>query len=67
VLCTKDEYYLIAGPEGFVTSALGSDLETGRRAFRTSVEDWLVDTMKSGLRAVSKRYEDLEKVLQNHS
>ena len=62
LLCTKSEYYLIAGPKDLVISALGTDLETARLAFRASVEDWLIETMKAGLRAVAERYEDLEKV-----
>jgi len=55
VLCTPDDYYIVAGPHSFVRIALGSDIEEARKSFVDfgSNEGWPDATRKHFLSVAS--------------
>jgi hypothetical protein len=57
VLCTVGDYYLVAGPTGFVRQAVGGDIERARNEFKEFATGW---SEEERLLAVARRYESLE-------
>jgi hypothetical protein len=56
ILCTSEDYNIVAGPSSFVESVLGLDLNTARKRFR----DFASDAIWEGqLLATAERYERL--------
>jgi hypothetical protein len=58
VLCTPEDYYIVAGPRSFVTIALGSAIEDSRKSFAEFAinEGWPADT-RHQLISVARMYE----------
>ena len=56
VLCTKNDYYLIAGPQDFVAAAIEGSIAEARASFAAFAENAMHPTMKEILRDVSTRY-----------
>ena len=63
ILCTVEDYYLVAGPPEFVTRALGMSIKDAREEFLAFANDkyWSASVRKN-LRSVAKRYDPLKKV-----
>lgn len=58
VLCTSEDYYIVAGSQSFVTRAIGSSMITARKMFLRVVNDiTLSETERERLLAIAKRYE----------
>lgn len=57
ILCTSEDYYIVAGPRDFVTKAVGSSLETAREKFMQFATDqaWPEAERKNFI-AVAERY-----------
>ena len=58
VLCTVDDYYLVAGPRAFVTRAIGSTIETARKTFLefATLINW-PEPVKTRFVSVAERYQ----------
>ena len=54
ILCTTEDYNLVAGPPDFVETAVGMDIKTARRAFRHFASD---EWWEGRLLEVADRYE----------
>lgn len=58
VLCTSEDYSVVAGPSDFVTKAVGSSIPTARKMFLRFADDPLQqEPERSHLVEVAKRYE----------
>ncbi len=57
ILCTVEDYYLVAGQADFVTRAVGKRLQGARRDFFKFATAWKDDVMQKYLLSVYKRYE----------
>jgi hypothetical protein len=57
ILCTSEDYYLVAGPPDFITTAVGSSIEAARVRFLQFADDqlWPVSERKR-LLAVAEKY-----------
>ncbi|SRR5258708_4662943 len=57
VLCTSEDYYIVAGPHDFVTKAVGSSIDTARKMFMRFADDptW-PPSERRRLVAVGERY-----------
>ena len=58
VLCTADDYYVVAGPRRFVEQAVGCELRVARERFAKFAKDasW-PEPIRQHLLSVAKRYE----------
>jgi len=58
VLCTVDDYFLVAGPEQFVSVAVGGDIDAAREDFRAFAGDpeW-EEGQRATLIAVASQYD----------
>lgn len=57
VLCTSEDYYLVAGSREFVTKAIGASIDSGREAFLKFADDQLwPEATRRRLIAVAERY-----------
>lgn len=56
ILCTSEDYNIVAGPPDFVETAIGSDIQSARRAFRDFASD---EWWEGRLLTVADRYEHL--------
>lgn len=58
VLCTSEDYYIVAGPRDFVTKAVGTGIDTARKVFLKFADDQLwPESERKRLIAVAKKYE----------
>lgn len=58
VLCTSEDYSVVAGPSNFVTKVIGSSIPTARKMFLRFADDPLQqEPERSHLVEVAKRYE----------
>jgi len=57
IVCTTNDYYLLAGKQEFVESALGTSISEGRKEFDefASQDDWL-ESEKLVFREIAARY-----------
>jgi hypothetical protein len=55
ILCTVDDFYLVAGPVEFVRTAVGGDLAEAWKLFREAASD---PDWNGKLERIAKRYED---------
>jgi hypothetical protein len=61
VLCTSEDYYVVAGSQSFVTKAAGSGIDTARKMFLRAANDiTLPGADRERLLAVAKRYEPFD-------
>jgi len=60
VLCTTEDYFLVAGPEEFVSAAVGGSIRDAQNAFQRFASDtaWPLGARKF-YQAVSERYSNL--------
>lgn len=58
ILCTVDDYYLVAGPENFVRCAVGGDIERAQREFQDFAGDpvWSEDARRN-LLSIAAQYQ----------
>lgn len=61
VLCTSEDYYIVAGPRDFVIKAVGSSIETARKMFLSFADDrtW-PPSERRRLVGVAERYADCQ-------
>lgn len=60
VLCTHENYNVVAGPLAFVTPAVGGDIQRARHEFEESALGWRTETDQKRLLDVARRYEQLK-------
>jgi hypothetical protein len=57
VLCTSKDYYIVAGPQDFVTKAVGSSIETAREKFvQFAADQFWPEAEGKNFIAVAERY-----------
>jgi len=57
VLCTSEDYYIVAGPRDFVTKAVGSSIETAREKFlQFAADQFWPEAERKNFIAVAERY-----------
>lgn len=57
VLCTSEDYYIVAGPRDFVTKAVGSSIETVREKFmQFATDQFWPEAERKNFIAVAERY-----------
>lgn len=57
ILCTSEDYYLVAGPPEFVTTAVGSSIEAARIRYLKFADDQLwPESERKRLLAVAEKY-----------
>ena len=63
ILCTTEDYFVVAGPKGFAEEALGLSVEVAREQFERFASHWPEGknwgALRNMLKAVSKRYASL--------
>lgn len=58
ILCTPDDYFLVAGPRDFVTGAIGCDIKRGRDIFfQFAASDEWPESVSRYLTSVAEKYE----------
>ena len=66
VVCSKEDYYLIAGPVGFVEAAAGRSVAGAQEAYRRSAADWALGKQRQFHLSLAERYEELTREATEH-
>jgi hypothetical protein len=59
IVCSKEDYYLVAGPSMFVETALGMSISAAQEAYRKSASEWVLEKQKQFHLSVAARFEEL--------